>query len=244
MMNRDEVTSSGRHDVDIWHVRLANGETRSLSLDELDAGFHDGWIDAHTPVLPAGAIRWAPLGEVAGLGDDDAYDAPSPVSSVPNSIAPLTFDTTSRDVPFDVDVPSDLGLDPDVLAFRPRRSKTLLRVTIAVAVVAGLGFAGLRGKPALQRALASRGVSAVAAAAGPPPHAAPLAVTPPPQITPASVPAPGAPAAAPDVPSMSLMSLPSAPQTAQEKKAAADAEKKAAAEAKKAKRAATQKRAK
>ena len=66
MLDQPNVTGSGRHDLDIWHVRLADGATRALSLDELDAGFQAGWISESTMVLRAGSLRWAPLSEVAG----------------------------------------------------------------------------------------------------------------------------------------------------------------------------------
>ena len=225
MMNQGDVTGSGRHNLDIWHVRLADGETRALSLDDLDAAFQAGWVDERTPVLASGAIHWAPLGEVAGL---DAAP-PAPVSSMPNSIAPLALDNF---IPFDLDAPIDAESDAEVQAFRPRRARKLLGVMTAMIVVAGLGFAAFRAKPALQRALASRGgghsapVTAVATEAKPP--AAPVA--------PAPVPAP-APVSTEAIPTITATALPNAASSAEDKKAAAEAEKKAAAEPRKAKRA-------
>ncbi|MDB5214582.1 MAG: hypothetical protein JWO86_2509 [Myxococcaceae bacterium] len=208
---------------DTWHVKLANGETRALSLDELDTGFHDGWINERTMVLAAGSTRWAPLGEVAGLDE-----TPAPVASTPNSIAPFALDS------FDIDVALDSSSGADLVAFRPRRGRTVLKVMTALVVIGGLGFAGFLGRPAVQRALASRGhASSVTADAK---------VTPTPPA-PVAAPAPS-PAPADAVPTLGAASLPNAaPLTDAEKKAAAEAEKKAAAEAKKAKRAA-QKRAK
>ncbi|MDB4934850.1 MAG: hypothetical protein JWP87_1822 [Labilithrix sp.] len=218
--------------LDIWNVKLANGETRALTLDELDAAFHDGWIDGRTLVLPAGAIRWAPLAEVAGLDD-----APPPVSSVPNSFPPLALDTFGLDshtgaaLPLDFDAPIDADSDADLLALRPRRGRKIFGVLTAMIVVAGLGFAAFRAKPALQRALASRdggGAARVAVEAKP---VAPVQPPAPVVAAPARVPPP-----AEAVPTMSLTALPNAALTPAE-------EKKAAAEAKKAKRA-PQKRAK
>ena len=221
MTNQNDVTGSGRHDLDIWHVKLANGETRALSLDELDAGFHEGWINEGTLVLPAGAIRWAPLGEVAGLDE-----TPPPVSSMPNSIAPYALDTfgadSGSDIPFDLDVPLDAESDADVLAFRPRRGRKVLKVMTALVVVAGLGFAALRGRPALQRALASRdgARTSQAAAAQPPPAPSPVQAAPPP---------PAAPIASQAIPTMTATALPNVPnvQTPAEKKAEAAKAKKA-----------------
>jgi hypothetical protein len=217
---------------DIWQVKLANGETRGLSLDVLDAGFHDGWITERTMVLAPGSLHWAPLGEVAGLDE-----TPAPVASTPtpNSIAPLALDS------FDIDVALDSNSDADMAAFRPRRGRRVLKVMTALVVVGGLGFAGFLGRPAVQRALASRGhTSSVAeeVKVTPPPAQHAPVVAPP---TPAAAPAP-APSDA--VPTLGAASLPNAaPLTDAEKKAAAEAEKKAAVEAKKAKRGA-QKRAK
>jgi hypothetical protein len=222
MMNHGDVMGTGRHKIDVWHVRLASGETRTLSLDELAAGFQSGWIDARTPVLPAGALRWAPLGEVAGLDEED--ESP-PVPSMPNSIAPLALDSYGTDVPFDVDVPFDTESDPDVLAFRPRRGRTIFRVMTALVVVTGLGIAAFRGRPMLQRALASRTAAKAAPAVVVTAPPAPVLVAPPaiPIVSPEPAPA---------IATLSTTSLPDAPLTAEEKKAAA-------AEAKKAKRAAS-----
>lgn len=234
-MTQADVTGSGRNQVDIWHVRLASGETRALSLDELDAGFHDGWITGRTMVLAAGSLRWAPLGEVAGLDE-----TPPAVASTPNSIAPLAIDSfahapgSGSDVPFDIDVAldGDGDSDGDASAFRPRRGRRVLTLMTALVVIGGLGFAGFLGRPAVQRALASRGHTASAAAEA---KVTPPAPEPPPAV------AAGAPAPVPAeaVPTLGAASLPdAAPLTEAERKAAALAEKKAAAEAKKAKRAA------
>jgi len=222
---------------DTWHVKLANGETRALSLDVLDVGFHDGWITERTMVLAPGSIRWAPLGEVAGLDE-----TPAPTVATPNSIAPLAIDSfgtgtsADSDAQLDIDVAIDGESGADVVAFKPRRGRTVLKALTALVVIGGLGFAGFVGRPAVQRALASRGhtsSAAAAAAAAPPPAPAPIAAPVAPPAT--TVPAPTVPATA--VPTLGAASLPdAAPLTDAEKRAAA-------AEAKKAKRAA-QKRSK
>jgi hypothetical protein len=237
MMNQG-VTGSGRHDLDVWHVRLAGGETRALSLDDLDAAFQAGWVDERTPVLPAGAIRWATLGEIAGL---EAVPA-APISSVPNSIAPLALDNFGldaipADVPIDMSTPLDAESDAELQALRPRRGRKILGVMTTLVVVAGIGFAGFRATPAIQRALASRGGGhAAAVATEAKPAAPPVVAAPVPVPAPAPAPVP-APSPSPVIPTMSAASLPTAVVTQEEKKAAAEAEKKAAAEARKAKRA-------
>ena len=236
-MNQSDVTGSAGQDLDIWHVRLSNGETRRLSLDELDAGFNEGWITEHTPVLAAGAFVWKPLSEVAGLDE-----TPPPAPSVPNSIAPLALDNFGLDsragsVPFDIDVPMDAESNAEVAAFRPRRGKRLLGFMTVMVLLGGLGFAGLRARPGVQKALAARAEarsdqSAAAAAAAPPAIAAPPAPAPAPQSS--------ATTATPALPTSSVTSLPNAPATAADKAA----EKKAAAEAAKAAKRGAAKRAK
>ena len=233
-MTQTEVTGSGQNQLDTWHVKLANGETRALSLDVLDVGFHDGWITERTMVLAPGSIRWAPLGEVAGLDE-----TPAPVVATPSSIAPLAIDSfgsgsgADSDAQLDIDVAIDGESGADVAAFKPRRGRTVLKAFTALVVIGGLGFAGFMGRPAVQRALASRGHASSAAAAAP--VATPVATTT--IVTAAPPPAAVAPPPATTVPTLGAASLPdAAPLTDAEKKAAA-------AEAKKAKRAA-QKRGK
>lgn len=242
-MNHGDVTGSGRHDLDIWHVRLANGETRALSLDELSDAFSEGWVDERTLVLRAGALQWATLGEVAGL---DA--APPPDSVVPSSIAPLSLDAYGTNSPFDIEVPTGAESDPEVLAFRPRGGKKILGVMTAMLVVAGLGFGAFRGAPLLQRTLASAGGGAKSAPAVL--EAKPVA----PVVTPAAR-APVAPVAAAEapataaaaaIPTLDTTALPNAVLTPAEKKAAAraaKAEKMAAKKAAAAARRATKKKA-
>lgn len=57
---------------DLWLVRLRNGKVRAMTLDELDAAFDAGLINALTPILPPTAKGWTPLGIVAGL-DEHAH---------------------------------------------------------------------------------------------------------------------------------------------------------------------------
>jgi pyruvate/2-oxoglutarate dehydrogenase complex dihydrolipoamide acyltransferase (E2) component len=53
---------------ELWDVRLATGETK-MTVDQIDAGFQQGWIDASTPVRAPGAFEWTTLGAAAGLDD-------------------------------------------------------------------------------------------------------------------------------------------------------------------------------
>src|SRR3954468_23103054 len=56
---------------DLWHVQLATGEVRPMTLDQLDEAFQDGIVTEETFVYQSETNRWAKLGEVAGLGGDD-----------------------------------------------------------------------------------------------------------------------------------------------------------------------------
>src|SRR4051812_24382184 len=76
---------------DLWHVQLATGEVRPMTLDQLDEAFQDGIVNEETFVFQEETNRWAKLGEVAGLGadDDEAIEietpdhyAPAPQASV------------------------------------------------------------------------------------------------------------------------------------------------------------------
>lgn len=158
---------SGNHPLDIWHVRLDNGETRALSLDELDRAFDEGWVHERTLVLKAGAIRWVPLGEIAGL-DAAPESEPEPA---PYSIAPLALDTNNDfEVQLDnlrtEDALADLAGDPD-MTFVTKKSawpKVMKVVTIA-AVVGVLGFVGFRQRAQIQDGFATvTGKKAAAAA--------------------------------------------------------------------------------
>lgn len=153
--------------IELWHVRLANGEMRTLDVDQLDAAFHAGWITPTTPVLAPGESQWTTLARAAGL------EEPEPA---PYSIAPVAYGPA-----YDVDV--DLASGLDATALRPRRWPWVLGFAAVVAFVAAAGFGGMK---VAQRTLA--------ASAPPPPPArtAVVEVTPPP-----APPAPVAPAPAP-----------------------------------------------
>lgn len=63
---------------DLWFVKLANGDVHHVSIDQLDAAFEAGHIDANTLVLPEGSTQWVRLGEAAGLDEAPPPAAPSP----------------------------------------------------------------------------------------------------------------------------------------------------------------------
>jgi len=56
---------------DLWHVLLGPGETKVLSLEQVDDLFRLDIISAETPVWQPGMTEWLPLSVVAGLDDDE-----------------------------------------------------------------------------------------------------------------------------------------------------------------------------
>jgi hypothetical protein len=74
---------------ELWFVKLPNGAVHHVTLDQLDAAFEAGHIDARTPVLSDGATQWTTLGEAAGL--EDAPVAPAPVAAPSPTPAPVVM---------------------------------------------------------------------------------------------------------------------------------------------------------
>jgi hypothetical protein len=71
---------------DFWHVAIAPGETKILTLEQLDDLFRLDIIDAATRVWQPGMSEWLPLSVVAGLeAEPAAKPAPPPP---PSSRAP------------------------------------------------------------------------------------------------------------------------------------------------------------
>lgn len=65
--SRAQAESSRPVDDDRWHVILASGETKVLTLEQLDDLFRLDIIDADTKVWQPGMPEWEPLSVVAGL---------------------------------------------------------------------------------------------------------------------------------------------------------------------------------
>jgi hypothetical protein len=90
---------------ELWSVRLPTGDIRRGTLDELDAAFEAGHIDANALVLGPNATEWERLGALAGLdGDAPAQTAAPSVAPpaapyvAPNSIRPMTTDLDYMEV--------------------------------------------------------------------------------------------------------------------------------------------------
>lgn len=152
-MLRDTRSDLGASN-ELWRVRLASGE-QSGTLDQLDAAFEAGHINAATMVCPPGAVVFVRLGAIAGL-DAEAGGAQAGAS------VDVNFDHVAR-------VPASPELPEDARAFRPRWSyQRLLAVPALLAAIAIIAFAA-------QASASGDAVSSAAAAAGRSEMAAPAA---------------------------------------------------------------------
>jgi hypothetical protein len=150
---------------ELWRVKLASGE-QPMTLEEIDAAFETGRIDADTLVCPPGSLTFARLGAMAGL---DAEEAP----------AAIDIDVELEQVDRLPRMPAmSLDLSADLAAFRPRWStKRLLAVPAVLATIAII-IAFAAQASASSELPASLPVAAEIAA--PRPIAAPVIATPPP----------------------------------------------------------------
>lgn len=158
MTNPAHVTDSQ----EFWHVRLGNGATRVLSLDDLDRAFQDGWVDEHSLVSKTGTAPWVPLGQVAGLDDDVTNALPESNDAAPYSIAPLALDTDASEFEVRLDrlrsgdalAAYDAQPDP-TLTQRSRRWPKVMKVASIVAVLGVLGGVGFQRRPQIKDAIAA-----------------------------------------------------------------------------------------
>lgn len=89
-----ETWSAPAGEKDLWHVLVAPGDTKVLSLDQLDDFFRLDVINGSTPVWQPGMKAWLPLSVVAGLDDEEDESeerAPAPPARpAPRTPAPPT----------------------------------------------------------------------------------------------------------------------------------------------------------
>lgn len=153
---------------DIWHVQLATGDVRPMTLDELDRAFHAGVLDAQSHVFAPGASVWVPLGQIAGLDASEAPEAEAPVASLaPVAMAPAGESSQPRSSGLDV---HEDATDLDMLAagFARRRRRMALLGGTAV----GIALAGVLAVVAFTK------LGATASAASAPPARQEMAQTP------------------------------------------------------------------
>lgn len=73
---------------DFWYVAVAPGETKILSLEQLDDFFRLEIIDASTRVWQPGMTEWLPLSVVAGIDEPAPVRPPPPSMRAPSRSAP------------------------------------------------------------------------------------------------------------------------------------------------------------
>jgi hypothetical protein len=164
----------------LWYVSRSDGDVEPLTLDELDAAFQAGHVNANTMVLAAGATQWARLGELAGLDQPPPPARPVMPYYSPSSLRPVSVDL------------SEVGYDDT--PFKPKKSKKWLFGTVLVAGALGAAAFGAQREgitSARQLVTVVTNVSKVAAS-----HISAFSQTSAPAAAPAPAPAPQ-PAAAP-----------------------------------------------
>src|SRR5438046_73718 len=77
---------------DLWHVRIAPGEVKVLTLEQVDDLYRLDMIEPSTLLWQQGMSGWLPLRVVAGLDDEPeapaAQAAPSPKPQVTPAVPP------------------------------------------------------------------------------------------------------------------------------------------------------------
>jgi hypothetical protein len=160
---RDTEVTRSPETKDRWVVMVPSGDTRAVTLDELDEEFNAGRIDGTTLVLAPGAVFWTPLAEIAGL-DDEA--SPAPAASKPIPSEPPSSDGLAN-LAVDLEVDVDLDLD---LELRPkRRWGRLLALPGALGLVAAIAFAASASDARPEEKAAAAAEAPRAAAPIPPP---------------------------------------------------------------------------
>lgn len=70
------------NDEEKWHVQIAAGEVKVVTLEQLDDLFRLSLVDSETHVWQTGMTEWQPLRVIAGL-DDEPAPAPTPKRAPP-----------------------------------------------------------------------------------------------------------------------------------------------------------------
>lgn len=160
---------------DLWDVLLATGPTK-MTVDQLDAAFQQGWIDASTRVRAPGAFEWTTLGAAAGLdGETETLvrDEPAAAASAESEdVAPLDEE----------DIETVLYEDEDRISWippKPRwKRKREIAIVAAFTVLMGAGiFATARWAGVFKQSLPP--AAAITAAAAPATPEAATATQPP-----------------------------------------------------------------
>lgn len=86
-------------DPELWQVNFGPGDTRTLTLEQVDAAYQAGVIEESTLVCEVGSADWQPLYVVAGLEPPAAPSAPLPAAVVAPTANTLPFGRPSDPPP-------------------------------------------------------------------------------------------------------------------------------------------------
>ena len=152
-----------------WHVALAPGEVKVVSLEQLDDLYRLSIVDSETKVWQTGMSEWQPLRVIAGLDDAPAPEPkrthprpPSPRSApppprppsrapAPQYAQPIAFAATQpafvAPLPVPAAMPALHSVRPLVVSARPmppRSGGGFGRFLIGLAVLGGVGVTAYR----------------------------------------------------------------------------------------------------
>jgi len=174
--------------LDLWYVKLPNGDVHRVTLDQLDGAFQGGRIDGRTMVMPAESSEptaWTSLSQLLGLEDEPAVPAvqapPPPTVVAAQAVAPYSYAPVASVAPAAVSTtpppvtyarvqpvanslrPMSFDLGNDDLADVPFQRKS--RKGWAVAIVALAAAAGIAGFVSTHPRSSGDDIATVAAAA-------------------------------------------------------------------------------
>jgi hypothetical protein len=156
---------------DSWKVKLDDGRIQTLTLDQLDAAYKDGWVRGRTPVLPQGAGSWKPLRDVAGL-DPSGSHAALPANAAAEAL--------------DVDVRMPMPSEFPVETRKSGGGKVVIILVVALVAALGIIVAATLAAPSIRAFVRSHAPGAKAPPAADATQAAPAKVeTPKPPDAPA-----------------------------------------------------------
>jgi hypothetical protein len=169
-------------ETNLWEVQLGDGQLDVMSLEQLDDAFQAGHITEQTLVKECGTKLWSTLAVVAGL--ESADPDPVPMSSMPNSMAPVMSEISPMSATFSaprfapISSP-ELDYEYGAPAFKSGKKKFVVMGVAAAAIAAVVGII-------VVSASSSGGAEASSTAAAPPALAPmPLPVAASPKVDPA-----------------------------------------------------------
>src|SRR5690606_6546505 len=104
---------------DLWLVSVGPGDTRRMTLDQLDEAFSDGMIDETTMLCELGTEDWQPLYVVAGREPPTrvtAPGAPAPPHSPPAAASAPVVNQGNAGPPHSYRAPAPTEIGPPTAA--------------------------------------------------------------------------------------------------------------------------------